>query len=71
MTHPIVNLADLALQTRPPQFMPPPAVAERIEAHTGRIKPLLGLRALGCGLMVAVPGKPGCPFQSHRSNAAP
>ena len=37
MTAPILNLADVPLQPRPPEFQPPGRIAERIEARLGRI----------------------------------
>lgn len=36
MTPLILNLSDVALQSRPPEFQPPEAIAERIVARRGR-----------------------------------
>ena len=36
MTPPILNLSGVALQSRPPEFQPPEAIAERIVARPGR-----------------------------------
>ena len=66
MTPPIVNLADLTPQPRPPEYTPPPAIAARIDAHMVRIGPLLGLKGLGCSLIAVAPGKQAFPFHSHR-----
>lgn len=68
MTSPILNLADVELQPRPPEFQPPGPIAERIEARLGRIGEALGLQQLGCGLVVVAPGKQAFPFHSHRHN---
>lgn len=68
MNPPILNLADVELQPRPPEYQPPGPIAERIEARLGRIGGLLGLHKLGCGLVVVAPGKQAFPFHSHRHN---
>jgi len=68
MTHPILNLADLQPQPRPPEFMPTGAAAQRIEMQAARIGSALGLRHLGCSLVVVPPGKQAFPFHSHRHN---
>ena len=68
MTQPILNLADVQPQPRPPEFMPSGAAAQRIEMRLGRIASVLGLTHLGCSLVVVPPGKQAFPFHSHRHN---
>lgn len=36
MTPPILNLSGVALQSRAPEFQPPEAIAQRIDARPGR-----------------------------------
>ena len=68
MPSPIVHLADVVPQPRPPEFMPPAEVAQRIEMRLGRIGSALGLQHLGCNLVVVPPGKQAFPFHNHRHN---
>ena len=68
MTPPILNLADVQPLPRPPEFMPSGAAAQRIEMRAGRIASVLGLKHLGCSLVVVPPGKQAFPFHNHRHN---
>lgn len=68
MTAPILHLADVPLQPRPPEFMPTGEVAQRIEMQLGRIGSVLGLNLLGCSLVAVPPGKQAFPFHNHRHN---
>ena len=68
MKPPIVPLAGLAPQPRPDAWLPPPAVAARIEARMLSFGRSLGLTHLGCGLVVVPPGKQAFPLHSHRHN---
>lgn len=68
MPPPILHLSDVVPQPRPSEFMPPAEVAQRIEMRLGRIGSVLGLRHLGCNLVVVPPGKQAFPFHNHRHN---
>ena len=70
MAAPILNLADGVLQPRPPEYLPPSTVAQRIEARQGRVGPLPGLQKLGGGLVLVAPGKQALLLHSHRHNDA-
>jgi len=68
MNKPIINIADVELQPRPPQFSPTGAAAQRFEARIGRIGPQIGAKKLGCSLTAVPPGKRAFPFHNHRLN---
>ena len=68
MPKPIINLADVELQSRPPQLAPQGAAAQRFEARIGRIGPQIGAKKLGCSLTAVPPGKRAFPFHNHRLN---
>jgi uncharacterized cupin superfamily protein len=53
----IANLADLALKDN--------GNGKSFQAKTGRAGPLLGLKAIGCTLVVVPPGKRAWPFHRH------
>ncbi len=63
MTAPILNLADAVLQSRPPEYLPPAAAAQRIDARLGRAGALPGLHKLACGLVVVASGAEPLPFR--------
>ena len=65
MVHPILNLADVAVQL--PASLPTGAAAERYDLRRGEIAGRIGARQLGCRLTVVAPGKSACPFHSHRA----
>lgn len=67
MNHPIVKLAEVALQPRPPQYRPTGAAAERFDARMARLGPLLGLSQLGCSVVEVPPHRRAFPFHSHRA----
>ena len=68
MTKPIINIADVELQPRPPQFAPTGEAAQRFEARVGRIGPQIGAKKLGYNLTAVPPGKRAYPFHNHRLN---
>jgi uncharacterized cupin superfamily protein len=68
MSKHIINIADVALQPRPPQFAPTGAAAERFDARTGTIASQIGARKLGYNLTAVPPGKRAYPFHNHRRN---
>ena len=62
----IVNIAELELQPRPPQFAPAGPAAERYDARMAQIGPKIGAKKLGYNLTAVPPGKRAFPFHSHR-----
>ena len=68
MTKHIINVADVELQPRPPQFAPTGAAAQRFEARVGQIGRQIGAKKLGYNLTAVPPGKRAYPFHNHRSN---
>jgi uncharacterized cupin superfamily protein len=68
MKRPIINIADVELQPRPPAFAATGAAANRYAARMGSIAPLLGAQKLGYNLTAVPPGKRAFPFHNHRVN---
>ena len=68
MTKPIINIADVELQPRPPQFAPTGAAAQRFDARVGQIGRQIGAKKLGYNLTAVPPGKRAYPFHNHRLN---
>ena len=62
----IINISEVELSPRPPQFAPTGAAAERFEARVGQIAEQIGAKKLGYNLTAVPPGKRGYPFHSHR-----
>ena len=62
----IINLAEVELQPRPPQFAPTGRAADRYEARVGMIAAQIGAKQLGYNLTAVPPGKRAYPFHSHR-----
>ena len=62
----IINIAEVELQPRPPQYAPTGRAAERYEARIGMIAPKIGAKKLGYNLTAVPPGKRAFPFHSHR-----
>ncbi|MGS0997623.1 cupin domain-containing protein [Rhodanobacter sp. UC4451_H18] len=71
MTKPVLNLADVVVQsaadTPIPAGLPQGATAERYDLRWGEVASRIGARQLGCNLTVVAPGKSACPFHSHRA----
>jgi uncharacterized cupin superfamily protein len=68
MNKPILNIAELELQPRPPVFAPTGAAAQRYEARMGMIAPRLGAQKLGYNITAIPPGKRAFPFHNHHIN---
>ena len=68
MKKPIVNIADVELQPRPPHMRPTGRAAERFDARMALISPQLGAKKLGYNLTAVPPGKRAFPFHNHRLN---
>lgn len=65
MVHPILNLADVAVQL--PASLPTGTAAGRYDLRRGEIAGRIGAQQLGCRLTAVAPGKCACPFHSHRA----
>lgn len=68
MKSPILNIANVDVQPRPPQFRPSGDAAERFEGSRGEIAMRLGAQKLGYNITAVPPGKRAFPFHSHRIN---
>ena len=68
MSAPIINIADIERQPRPPEYAPTGAAAALFSARTGRVSRRLGARQLGFNITAVGPGKAAYPFHSHRVN---
>lgn len=66
MPKPILNLADVELQTTKPEQSPKGSAPEKYDIRWGEIASRIGARKLGYNLTVVAPGKRNCPFHSHR-----
>jgi uncharacterized cupin superfamily protein len=64
----IMNIDEVELQPRPPQFTPPDDVAERFDVRMGQIAAHIGAEKLGYNLTVVPPGKRAFPYHSHLAN---
>jgi uncharacterized cupin superfamily protein len=67
MTHPVLNLGDVVIQSPAPEPPLQGATAERYDLRCGEIASRIGARKLGYSLTVVAPGKRACPFHSHRA----
>jgi uncharacterized cupin superfamily protein len=64
----ILNIADVELQSRPPQFAATGPAAERYDARMGQVATRLGAQKLGYNITAVPPGKAAFPFHCHRVN---
>lgn len=68
MPVPIVNVADVPLEPRPPERLPTGHAAERFDARMGAIGPRIGAQKLGYNVTAVPPGKSAFPFHNHWVN---
>lgn len=68
MTKPIINIADIELEPRPPAFAPSGSAAERFDAKIGFIGPRIGAQKLGYNITAVPPGKRAFPLHNHHVN---
>lgn len=68
MSKPIVNIADIELQPRPPAYAATGPAAERYDARMGMVGMMLGAQKLGYNITAVPPGKRAFPFHSHQCN---
>ncbi len=63
----IINISDLELQPRPPQYAPTGAAADRYEARSAFASRQMGARKLGFNVTAVPPGKRAFPLHNHQS----
>lgn len=69
MKKPIINVNEVELQPRPPQYAPPKEAAERFDARMGFVSQALGAKKLSYNITAIPPGnKSAFPFHNHRIN---
>lgn len=68
MQKPVINIADVPLESRPSVFAPSGATAERYDAQLGYIAPRVGAQKLGYNITVVPPGKSAFPTHNHHVN---
>jgi uncharacterized cupin superfamily protein len=68
MTKPVVNIADIELESRPAAFAATGPAADRYDARMARIGPRIGAQQLGYNVTAVPPGKRAFPAHSHRVN---
>lgn len=65
---PLVNIDEIELQPRPPQFAAKGDATERFDARMGLVAPRIGARLLGYNITAVPPGKRAFPAHNHRVN---
>ena len=66
---PIVNIAEVELQPRPPEYAPKGPAAERFSGtRMGMVARRIGAQKLGYSIIAIAPGKRAYPFHSHHVN---
>jgi len=68
MTKPVVNIADIELQSRPAAFAATGPAADRYDARMGRVGTRIGAQQLGYNVTAVPPGKRAFPAHSHGIN---
>lgn len=68
MTRPILNIADIELHARPAALAATGPAADRFDARTGLVAPLIGAQKLGYNLTAVPSGKSAFPFHNHHVN---
>lgn len=67
MHHPVINLADLDVQSVSAERAPHGPNADQYDVRWAEIAGRIGARQLGYNLTVVAPGKRSCPFHSHHA----
>ncbi|MDE2197104.1 MAG: cupin domain-containing protein [Gammaproteobacteria bacterium] len=65
MNRPILNIADVELQSAEPSKAPKGKTAGNYDIRWGEIASRIGAHKLGYNLTVVAPGKRNCPFHNH------
>src|SRR6476646_7754263 len=67
-TPPILNIADVELQPRPPAFAASGDAAQRFDARMGMVGARIGAKLLGYNITSVPPGKRAFPLHNHMVN---
>jgi uncharacterized cupin superfamily protein len=65
---PIINIADVELQSRPPAFAATGDAAQRFDARMGMVGARIGAKLLGYNITAVPPGKRAFPLHNHMVN---
>ncbi|MDB6162640.1 MAG: cupin [Xanthomonadaceae bacterium] len=65
---PVINIADVELQPRPPMFAAKGSAAGKYDARMGQVASKLGARLLGYNVTAVPPGMRAFPSHNHRVN---
>ena len=65
---PIINIADVELQSRPPAFAASGDAAQRFDARMGMVGARIGAKLLGYNITSVPPGKRAFPLHNHMVN---
>src|ERR1041385_7680477 len=68
MDKPIINIADVPLEPRPPGMAPKGEAADKYDAKMGFIGTRIGARKLGYNITAVPPGMRAFPCHNHRVN---
>jgi uncharacterized cupin superfamily protein len=68
MTKNIVNIAEVELRPRPPEYAATGPAAQRFDARVGAIGKRIGAKKLGYNITAVPPGKRAYPFHNHHAN---
>ena len=68
MDKPIINIADVTPEARPPGMSPKGEAADRYDAKMAFIGTRIGARKLGYNLTAVPPGKRAFPLHNHQVN---
>jgi len=68
MDKPIINIADVTLEPRPPGMSPKGEAAEKYDAKMGFVGTRIGARKLGYNITAVPPGKRASPSHNHHVN---
>lgn len=64
----IININDVVLDPRPPQFAATGDAADRFDARMGQVGSVIGAEQIGCNITAVAPGKRAFPFHNHQVN---
>ena len=65
---PIINIADVEMQSRPPAFAAGGDAAQRFDARMGLVGARIGAKLLGYNITAVPPGKRAFPLHNHMVN---
>ena len=65
---PVINLDEVSIEDRLPQFQPTSGAAERFGSRSGAVGTRIGARLLGYNITAVPPGKRAFPLHNHHAN---